>query len=329
MDNHSSISEFLLLEFSPIWEIWILHFILFLVFYLTTVAGNFLIILAVALDHHLHSPLYFFLMNLAIQDLGSVSVTIPKYIISSFIDDRHISYSGCVAQVFLFAFFAGCDVALLIVMAYDRYVAICNPLQYETLMNRKTCMQMAVSAWLAGFLNAVVHTAGTFVTPFCSNVVNQFFCEIPQLLKLACSDSYQIEMGAVWFGLMLWSGCFIFIIVTYVQIFTVVLKIPSVQRRKKAFSTCIPHLIVVSIFSLTVSLAHLRPTSGTSSPMELLLTIMYSVLPPMLNPLIYSLRNQEIKLALSRILTMRSFQQGFLCYSSISVCHVVFLFILE
>nr|XP_003224614.1 PREDICTED: olfactory receptor 14A16-like [Anolis carolinensis] len=306
MDNQSSVSEFLLLEFSATWELQILHFMLFLILYLTTVAGNTLIIVAVVLDHRLHSPLYFFLLNLAIQDLGSVSVTVPKYVIGSIMNDRRISYSGCVAQVLFFVFFTASDVALLTVMAYDRFIAICNPLRYERIMNRRACIQMAVIAWLATFLNAVLHTCGTFATPFCSNIVNQFFCEIPQLLRLACTDSYPIEMGAVLFSIMIWFGCFIFIIVTYVQIFIAVLKIPSSLGRKKALTTCIPHLIVVSMFSLTVCLAYLRPSSSMSSSLELLVTIMYSVLPPMLNPLIYSLRNKEIKLALSRLLTLRS-----------------------
>nr|XP_060639217.1 olfactory receptor 14L1-like [Anolis sagrei ordinatus] len=306
MDNQSSVSEFLLLGFSEIWERKIMHFTLFLILYLTTVAGNAVIISAVALDYHLHTPLYFFLMNLAIQDLGAVSVTIPKYIISAFINDRHISYVGCVVQVFFFIFFIGCDIALLTVMAYDRYVAICNPLQYEMIMNRRACTQIVVSAWFAALLNAILHTGATFATPFCSNVVNQFFCEIPQLLKLACPDLYQIEIGAIAFSFATWLSCFIFIIVTYVYIFTAVLKIPSVQGRQRAFSTCIPHLIVVSVFSLTSGLAYLRPTSSTPSTLDLLFTIMYCILPPMLNPLIYSIRNTNIRVSLSRLLGSRS-----------------------
>nr|XP_003224612.1 PREDICTED: olfactory receptor 14A16 [Anolis carolinensis] len=313
MNNQTSFSEFLLLEFSGTWEIQVLYDILLLILYLATMAGNLLIITAVVLDYHLHTPLYFFLMNLAIQDLGSVSVIIPIYIINSFMNDRHIPYSGCVAQILLFAFFIGADVALLTVMAYDRYVAICDPLQYEMVMNRRACLQMAASAWFAALLNAILHTSGTFVMPFCSNVVNQFFCEIPQLLKLACSDLYQIEKGAVWFSMTVWFGCFIFIIITYVQIFTAVLKIPSVQGRKKAFSTCIPHFIVISMLTLTASLAYLRPSSSTSSSLEQLVTIMYSVLPPMLNPLIYSLRNKEIKCALSRLLNLKSSSKKALC----------------
>ncbi|XP_042300641.1 olfactory receptor 14A16-like [Sceloporus undulatus] len=313
MDNQSSVSEFLLLKFSAIRELQILHFIIFLIFYLTTVSGNLLIFSAVAFDHRLHTPLYFFLMNLAIQDLGSISVIIPKYLINLFTNDRHISYSGCVTQVLLFIFFVGSDVALLTVMAYDRYVAICNPLQYERIMNRRACKQMALAAWFAALLNAILHTGGTFGTPLCSNVVNQFFCEIPQIVRLACSDLHQIEMGATVFSIVIWFDCFTFIIVSYVEIFTAVLKMPSVLGRKKAFSTCVPHLTVVSMFSLTVCLAYLKPTSSTPSSLDFIVTIMYAVFPPMLNPLIYSMRNKEIKVALSRLLSLKSSSDKSFC----------------
>ncbi|KAM6451722.1 olfactory receptor 14C36-like [Liasis olivaceus] len=195
MDNYTS--GFLLLEFSKIGDIRILYSALLLLLYLMTITGNFLIITAVISGHHLHTPMYFFLMNLAMQDIGSVSVIIPKAIFNCLMNIRHISYSGCVAQVFLFLFFLASDFFLLTVMAYDRYVAICNPLHYEMVMNQQTCIRMVAAVWLAGLAYGVLHTSGTFVTPFCSNVVNQFFCEIPQLLKLACSDLYLIEIGVV------------------------------------------------------------------------------------------------------------------------------------
>ncbi|XP_044279502.1 olfactory receptor 14I1-like [Varanus komodoensis] len=304
-DNKSTISEFLLLEFSAIWELQILHFILFLALYLATVTGNLLIIVAVASDHHLHTPMYFFLMNLAMQDIGSVSAIVPKSMTNSLMNVRQISYSGCVAQVFLFVLFLGADVALLTAMAYDRYVAICNPLQYEMVMNRKACIQIIASAWISSVFNAMLHATGTFLTPFCSKIVNQFFCEIPKMLKLACSDIYQIEIGLVGFSVSIVLGCFIFIFVTYVQIFTAVLKIPSAQGRQKAFSTCLPHLIVLSTFSFTGSFAYLKPTSKTPSYLDLAFTIIYSMVPPLLNPVIYSMRNKEIKNALSKLFFSR------------------------
>ncbi|XP_034958226.2 olfactory receptor 14J1-like [Zootoca vivipara] len=305
MDNQTSVSEFLLFEFSEVRELQVLHFFLFLGMFLATVTGNLLIILAVAFDHRLHTPMYFFLVNLAMQDLGSVSVIIPKSMVNSLMNTRHISYYGCVVQVLLFFLFVGCDVYLLTVMAYDRYVAICDPLQYEMVMNRRACTQMVAGVWVGGLLNAALNTGGTFSMPFCSNVVNQFFCEIPQLLKLACSDLYLIEIGIVMFSTTVGVVCFIFIIVTYVHIFTAVLKIPSAEGRRKAFSTCLPHLIVLSTFFLTAGFAYLRPTSNTAPQLDLVFTILYSMVPPMLNPLIYSIRNKDLKVALAKLLGLR------------------------
>ncbi|XP_062992757.1 olfactory receptor 14A16-like [Elgaria multicarinata webbii] len=300
--NESSLSEFLLLEFSNVRELQILHFFAFLVFYLAAVAGNVLIISAVASDYHLHTPMYFFLMNLAILDVGQVSVIYPKSMINSFLNTRHITYSGCVAQVLLFLFFMVSDYLLLTVMAYDRYVAICNPLHYEMLMNKKACIQMVTTVWISSILYAVLHTGGTFAPSFCSNVVHQFFCEIPQLLKLACSDLYQIEIGIIFCGGIIALGCFIFIVVTYVHIFTAVLRIPSVQGRQKAFSTCLPHFIVVSLFVSTSYFSYLSPMSNSTSHLDLAFTLIYSMVPPLMNPIVYSMRNREIKHALSKLL---------------------------
>ncbi|XP_062992760.1 olfactory receptor 14A16-like [Elgaria multicarinata webbii] len=303
--NQSSLEEFLLMEFSNVRELQLLHFMVFLVLYLVAATGNLLIISAVALDHHLHTPMYFFLMNLAIQDLCQISVIIPKSMINSLLNTRHISYSGCVAQVLLFLLFVGSDFFLLTVMAYDRYVAICNPLQYEKVMNKQACIHMVIIVWIAGFFYGVLHTGGTFASPFCSNVINQFFCEIPQLLKLACSDLYLIEIGVISFSAIVGLGCFVFIVVTYVHIFNAVLKIPSVQGRQKAFSTCLPHLIVVSVFLSTGCFVYLKPTSTSPSRLDLAFTMMYSIVPPLMNPVIYSIRNKEIKHALSKLLFFR------------------------
>ncbi|XP_061447828.1 olfactory receptor 14A16-like [Rhineura floridana] len=302
--NQSSHSEFLLLEFSEVRELQILHFFVFLAYYLTTVTGNLLIISAVASDYRLHTPMYFFLMNLAMQDLGQVSVIIPKSMVNSLMNTRCISYFGCVAQVFFFMFFASSDLSLLTVMAYDRYIAICNPLQYEMLMNKQACIQMIASVWITGFLYGVLNAGGTFAPPFCSNIVNQFFCEIPQLLKLVCSDLYLIEIGVVVLGVAYASSCFIFIIITYVHIFTSVLRIPSTEGKQKAFSTCLPHLTVVSIFVITCVFTYLKPTSNTPSHLDLAFSMIYSMVPPLINPIIYSMRNKEIKNALSKLLCL-------------------------
>ncbi|XP_066485952.1 olfactory receptor 14A16-like [Tiliqua scincoides] len=302
MSNKTSVSGFLLLPFSDVREFQILHFVSFLLLYLGIVSGNLLIITAIALDHHLHGPMYFFLMNLAIQDTGFVSVFIPKSMANSLMNTRHISYYGCVAQVFLFVFFASSNFSLLTVIAYDRYVAICNPLEYEMIMNRDACMQIIAIVWMTGFLYSVLHTTGTFASPFCSNIINQFFCEIPELLKIACSDLYLIEMGVVVLSMFIFLVCFIFIVVTYVHIFTAVRRIRSVQGRKKALSTCLPHLIVVSTYVSTACFAYLRPSSDNPSHLDIAITIMYCVVPPLLNPVIYSMRNKEIKNTVRRLL---------------------------
>ncbi|XP_030400163.1 olfactory receptor 14A16-like [Gopherus evgoodei] len=311
MSNQTTVTEFLLLGFSDIQELQILHFVVFLLLYLISLLGNLLIITAIALDHHLHIPMYFFLMNLSILDLGSISVTIPKSMANSLMNTRSISYSGCVTQIFLVVVFVSAGFAILTVMVYDRYVAICQPLHYEIVMNRRACVQMAASAWISGILYSALHTRNTFAMSFCGeNMVDQFFCEIPQILKFACSDSYRFEVGFLIFSMCLASSCFVSVIVSYVQIFKAVLRIPSKQGRHKAFSTCLPHLFVVLLFLCTSAFAYLKPTSSSTSVLNLIVAVLYSVLPPMMNPIIYSMRNKEIKDALSKWIGWRLFTKN-------------------
>ncbi|XP_039353745.1 olfactory receptor 14A16-like isoform X2 [Mauremys reevesii] len=311
MSNQTAVSEFLLLGFSDVRELQILHFVVFLVIYLVALIGNLLIITAIALDHHLHTPMYFFLVNLSILDLSSISVTIPKSMANSLMNTRYISYSGCVTQVFLLIVFISADYALLTVMAYDRHIAICQPLHYERVMNRRACVQMAASAWISGILYSALHTGSTFVISFCGgNVVDQFFCEIPQLLKLACSDSDHSETGAIVFSACLALSCFVFIIVSYIQIFKAVLRIPSERGRRKTFATCLPHLTVVSLSIFTGTVAYLKPTSSSASWLDLIVGVLYSVVPPMMNPIIYSMRNREVKGSLSKLIGWRLFSKN-------------------
>ncbi|XP_050774025.1 olfactory receptor 14A16-like [Gopherus flavomarginatus] len=308
MFNRTTVTEFLLLAFSDVRELQILHFVVFLMIYLAGLMGNLLIITAIAFDQHLHTPLYFFLVNLAILDLGSISVTIPKPMSNSLMNTRVISYSGCVAQVFLFMFLGSADLGILTVMAYDRYVAICQPLHYERVMNRRACVQMAASAWISGILYSALHTGNTFAISFCGgNRVDQFFCDIPQLLKLACSDSDVNESGVIAFSACLVLSCFVLIIVSYVQIFKTVLRIPSEHGRHKAFSTCLPHITVVSLFIFSGIFAYLKPNSSSTSRLDLVVDVFYSVVPPMMNPIIYSIRNKEIKAALRKLIGQRLF----------------------
>uniref|UniRef100_K7FFF6 Olfactory receptor n=1 Tax=Pelodiscus sinensis TaxID=13735 RepID=K7FFF6_PELSI len=306
MSNGSTVTEFLLLGFSDVRELQILHFVVFLAIYLVGLIGNLLIISAVAVNHHLHTPMYFFLGNLSLLDLSSISVTVPKSMANSLLDTRVISYSACVAQVFLFFIFTSTDLHLLTIMAYDRYVAICHPLHYERVMNRRVCVFMATGAWLAGIIYAALHTGNTFRLSFCrANAIDQFFCEIPQLLKLACSDSYHSIVSYVPFGAVLAFTCFVLIIVSYVQIFRAVLRIPSEQGRHKAFSTCLPHLAVVSLFLSTASFTYLKPTSSAPSGLDLAVGVLYAVVPPVMNPVLYSLRNRELKAALKKLFGWR------------------------
>uniref|UniRef100_A0A8C3QC56 Olfactory receptor n=1 Tax=Geospiza parvula TaxID=87175 RepID=A0A8C3QC56_GEOPR len=287
----SSIRHFLLLALADTRQLQLLHFCLLLGISLAALLGNGLIISAVACGHHLHTPMFFFLLNLALSDLGSICTTVPKAMHNSLWDTRDISYKGCAAQVFFFAFFLASEFAFLTIMCYDRYVSICKPLHYGTLLGSRACAHMASAAWASAFLHALLHTANTFSLPLChGNALGQFFCEVPQILKLSCSHSSLGEVGLLVVTFCLAFGCFVFMVFSYVQIFRAVLRIPSEQGRHKAFSTCLPHLAVVSLF-----------------------LILYSVVTPALNPLIYSLRNQELKDSLRKAVTG--------CFSAFSLSH--------
>ncbi|CAN8188083.1 unnamed protein product [Coccothraustes coccothraustes] len=304
MSNSSSISHFLLLALADTLQLQLLHFCLLLGISLAALLGNGLIISAVACGHHLHTPMFFFLLNLALADLGSICTTVPKAMHNSLWDTRNISYTGCAAQLFFFLFFIAAEYYLLTIMCYDRYVSICKPLHYGTLLGSRACAHMAAAAWASAFLISLLHTANTFSLPLChGNVLGQFFCDIPQILKLSCSKSYLREIGLIVFFICLSLCCFVFIVFSYVQIFRAVLRIPSEQGRHKAFSTCLPHLSMVSLFISSAVFACLKPPSISSPSVDLALSVLYSVVPPALNPLIYSLRNQELKAAVWRLIT--------------------------
>ncbi|XP_035428100.1 olfactory receptor 14J1-like [Cygnus atratus] len=303
MPNSSSVSKFLLLAFADTRELQLLHFGLFLGIYLAALLGNGLILTAVACHHRLHTPMDFFLLNLTLLDLGCISTTLPKAMANALWDTRAISYQGCAAQVFFFAFLLTAEFYVLTVVSYDRYVAIWKPLHYRSLVGSRACAQMAAAAWGSGFLNAVLHTATPFSLPLCQgNAVDQFFCEIPQILKLSCSDAYLREACVLVFSVSLVFGCFVFIVLSYVQIFRAVLRMPSSQGRHKAFSMCLPHLAVVFLFVSTAIFAYLKPPSISSPSLDHVVAVLYSVVPPAVNPLIYSMRNQELKDAVRKLM---------------------------
>ncbi|XP_063158385.1 olfactory receptor 14A16-like [Candoia aspera] len=302
MENQSRVGEFLLRGFPDTEELRILHIIFFLIIYLMALIENVSIIAVIVCSHQLHSPMYFFLASLSFQDLGSISVTVPKSLLNSLMNTETISYSGCLCQVFFFVFFVTSHLLLLVVMAYDRYVAICNPLHYEMVMNKKACIQMVSHAWMGGLFYSTLYTGNLFTVEFCSRIINQFFCEIPQLLKISCSDSYLVEIWALIFGSCLGFVQFALIAFSYVQIFRAVFRIPSTQGKQKAISTCLPHLIVICLFVVSGSLAYFSPTSTSSSALDPFISIFYCVVPPVMNPLIYSLRNTELKMAFWKLI---------------------------
>ncbi|XP_033024469.1 olfactory receptor 14A16-like [Lacerta agilis] len=302
MANQSTSTVFLLMGFSNDHDAQILHSVLFLFIYLTALMGNSLIIIAVALDHHLHSPMYFFLINLSILDVCYISTTVPKSIAISLTNNNMISFAGCVTQVFLVATLGGGEIALLTVMAYDRFVAICHPLQYTIIMNWSVCILLAAASWIGNLIHAVLQTSFTFRLNFCgSNMIMQYFCDIPQLQNVSCSDTKVNQILIIVLGLFIDSFCFAFIFASYGYILSAVLRIPSVQGRYKVFSTCTPHLTVFSLFVTTAVFSYMRPKALSSPTVDLVAAVLYTVLPPVLNPIIYSLRNKDIQMGVWKI----------------------------
>ncbi|XP_038599082.1 olfactory receptor 14A16-like [Tachyglossus aculeatus] len=296
MTNISTVGEFLLLGFSDSRELQLLHATLFLLVYLAALLGNLLIVAVTTLDQRLHTPMYFFLKNLSFIDLCYISTTVPKSIVSSLTSDSSISFLGCVSQLFLLVMFAATEIFLLTAMSYDRYAAICSPLRYELIMNKTACVCILAASWLNGGLFGLLFSASTFSLTFCgSNAIQQFFCDVPPLLKISCSEVHIAIDVTVAAGFIFDTICLIYITLSYVFIFSAVLRMPSSEGRTKAFSTCLPHLTVIIIFLFTGIFAYLKPPSDSPSALDLLVSMFYTVVPPTVNPLIYSLRNRELK----------------------------------
>ncbi|XP_074132059.1 olfactory receptor 14I1-like [Sminthopsis crassicaudata] len=303
MSNLSIITEFLLMEFSSTRELQVLHAVLFLLIYLAALLGNLLTCAAIITDPHLHCPMYFFLSNLSLVDIGNISVTLPKFIVNSLCGVQSLSLLGCAAQMFFFLFFVVTEFALLVAMSYDRFIAICQPLHYGIIMTPARCLWAAAGSWLSGLLYSAVHTGNMFRLPFSgSNVIHQFFCDIPHVLKVSTSDVFNTEFVLIVVSLCCLLCCFAFLITTYARIFSSVLKIPSVEGRYKAISTCSPQLIILMLFLVSGMIAVLREASDTSPIQNLLIAMAYTTLPPLLNPLIYSLRNQKVTAAMGKMI---------------------------
>ncbi|XP_053304189.1 olfactory receptor 2D3-like [Spea bombifrons] len=306
MSNFTNEDGFILNAFSSKMVLHALYFVLFLIIYLVTILGNMLIIFVSSVDHHLQTPMYFLLRNLSFMDICYTSTTLPQILTSLHLKYPAISFAACIAQQYFFLTLAASESSLLATMAYDRYVAICFPLRYVTIMNKEACLKMTVTTWLIGCIYGVVHTANTFRLPFCgSKILNHFFCDIPPLLKISCIDTYFNEVTIFVVGGFLMLGCFLLILGSYMSILSSIFNIPKGFGREKAFSTCVSHLIVVLLFYGSGSFMYFRPKSNHLADKEWLLSIFYTSITPLLNPLIYSLRNKDIQEALLKQLKLR------------------------
>nr|XP_033775739.1 olfactory receptor 1020-like [Geotrypetes seraphini] len=297
--NQTSVTEFILLGLTRDPKLQIPLFVLFLLVYVITLLGNMGIILATRLDSRLQTPMYFFLIHLSFIDICYSSVITPKNLQTLLAEQETISFTGCALQLYFYASFATTECFLLAVMAYDRYVAICNPLLYHVIMNRRLCICMLSAAYAGGFGDALVHTICTFKLSYCgSNAINHYFCDGPPLLMLTCSDTFVCELV---FSILVGFNTittFVAILVSYIFILSSILRIRSTEGRHKAFSTCGSHFTAVLIFYGTLFFMYLRPASSYSMEQDKVVSVFYAVLIPMLNPLIYSLRNKEVKTAL-------------------------------
>ncbi|XP_021050303.1 olfactory receptor 1N1-like [Mus pahari] len=306
MENQSSVSEFFLRGISGFPEQQQLLYGLFLCMYLVTLTGNVLIILAIGSDPHLHTPMYFFLANLSFADMGLISSAVTKMLFNVQTQHHTISYTGCLTQMYLFMMFGDLDSFFLAVMAYDRYVAICHPLHYSTIMNARVCALMLALCWVLTNVVALTHTLLMARLSFCVvGEIAHFFCDITSVMKLSCSDTHVNELVLSGFGGTVLMVPFVSIVISYVHIVFAVLRVKTSGGSSKAFSTCSSHLCVVCVFYGTLFSVYLFPSSEKTTEKDVVAAAMYTVVTPMLNPFIYSLRNKDMKGALKRLLCHR------------------------
>ncbi|XP_038598203.1 olfactory receptor 10AG1-like [Tachyglossus aculeatus] len=302
--NHTTVTEFVLMGFSNAPKLQTFLFAIFLVIYMMIMMGNSLIILITKTDQALHTPMYFLLRNLSFLEVGYTSVTLPRMLVNLWTQSTVIPFSACAAQKYFFLMFGTTECFLLSVMAYDQYVAICNPLQYSIIMDDKAYLQMAAGSWIGGIPVQIGQTYQIFSPPFYdSNQLNHFFCDIPPILQLACRNTAMNELSVHAVSLLFGTAPFLLILVSYVKITSTILKLPSATGKHKAFSTYSFHLIVITSFFGSAFITYLRPKSRHSADVDKFLSLFYTTVTPMFNPMIYSLRNKEVTVALKKFLS--------------------------
>ncbi|XP_067391439.1 olfactory receptor 5V1-like [Emydura macquarii macquarii] len=308
MEDKNQTTEFVMVGFVTHAELQNLLFVVTFIMYMVSLMGNILISVTVWLDPALHTPMYYFISNLSWVDMCYTTVTIPKMLENLLSQDRTISFNGCAAQLYFLLSLGTTECFLLAAMAYDRVLAICNPLRYVVLMNKQRCVQLVAGSWVSGLLLSLGQTSLIFTLPFCGhNRINHFFCDIPPLLTLACGDTSMNEIAVFAAGMLITLIPSLLILGSYIHIISTILKITSSQGRRKAFSTCSSHLIVIMLFYGSASAMYLRPRSSYSPESDKFLALFYSVVTPTLNPIIYSLRSKDIKKALKRAITSNVF----------------------
>ncbi|XP_039225333.1 olfactory receptor 1038-like [Crotalus tigris] len=296
-----NITEFIILGFGKFGQWQSTLFFTFLMLYIIAMAGNILVVILIAVDQHLHTPMYFFLGNLSCLETCYISNIVPKMMIGLLTDENTISFNGCFLQFFCFGLLVATECYLLSVMSYDRYLAICKPLHYAMSMNARICIQLAASSWINGFIAALILLSLMLQLTFCGqNEINHYFCDTLPLIKLSCSDTSLVELTSFIFTFAFTLPPFVLTVTSYIYIIITILKIPSTIGRKKAFSTCSSHLIVVSMFYGAIMIVYLLPKSEALSEVSKNFSLLYTVLPPVANPLIYSLRNKEMKDAMKK-----------------------------
>lgn len=301
--NYTELTDFILLGFWTSPEAQVPLFLLFLFIYLVIVLGNLSMLTVIKIDSRLHTPMYFFLQNLSFLDLCYSTVIAPKTLATIFSKEKKISYNECATQFFFFALFVGTEGFLLAVMAYDRFSAICSPFLYTVHMSQPACIRLVAGSYICGCINSMIQTGFTFSLRFCGeNRLDHFFCDVPALIKISCVDTFVNEIVLFILSALIIISTITIILVSYAYILSTVLKIPSTHGRSKTFSTCGSHIAVVSLFYGTVFFMYAQPGSISSPEKSKIVAVFYTLIIPMLNPLIYSLRNTEVKSALKKTL---------------------------